>query len=575
VVNGTFRMQQRHMEGHGLGWDSGEAQAGAQKMYEKIFRMKFLPPGRGLWAMGTPITEERGLYAALNNCAFVSTGIPPGGDPTEPFTFLMDAAMLGVGVGFDTKGVGIAVPGPPRGGLPQHHLVGDSREGWVHSLRLQLSAYFKGTPAQAFDYSAVRPRGTPIKGFGGSAAGGEVLATLHASIDSILAPLVGGALSVTAVCDIMNLIGRAVVSGDVRQTAEIAFGDPHCPEYTALKDYRVNPARAAWGWTSNNSVYATLGQGYDALASRVAHNGEPGFAWLENMRAYGRMREDERNWRDARAQGGNPCLEQTLESYELCCLVETFPAAHGGDFEDFADTLRTAFHYAKVVTLGATHWTASNRIMARNRRIGTSLSGIAQFIAAAPAAAAAAPPPTAQGGREGGKQSSRGGVGELVSWCEKGYDVVQAADKALSDTLAIPRSIKTTCIKPSGTVSLLAGATPGMHFPESRFYTRRIRLSKDHGVVGALKEAGYVVEAANEDPTRKVVVEVPVDVGECVCCLVFAGAQCGGKLHTGLPHAHTALVQLSPCRPLSLSYPPTLPPPSPIFQVRACALWMR
>jgi hypothetical protein len=64
-------------------------------------------------------------------------------------------------------------PGPPRGGLPQHHLVGDSREGWVHSLRLQLSAYFKGTPAQAFDYSAVRPRGTPIKGFGGSAAGGD------------------------------------------------------------------------------------------------------------------------------------------------------------------------------------------------------------------------------------------------------------------------------------------------------------------------------------------------------------------------------------------------------------------
>ena len=28
--------------------------------------------------------------------------------------------------------------------------------------------------------------------------------------------------------------------------------------------------------------------------------------------------------KDHRAMGGNPCLEQTLESYELCCLVETF-----------------------------------------------------------------------------------------------------------------------------------------------------------------------------------------------------------------------------------------------------------
>lgn len=25
--------------------------------------------------------------------------------------------------------------------------------------------------------------------------------------------------------------------------------------------------------------------------------------------------------KDVRARGGNPCLEQTLESYELCCLV--------------------------------------------------------------------------------------------------------------------------------------------------------------------------------------------------------------------------------------------------------------
>lgn len=75
-------------------------------MFDKIYRMKFLPPGRGLWAMGSSITEEKMSYAALNNCAFVSTQDLKH-EGSKPFTFLMDAAMLGVGVGFDTLGAGM------------------------------------------------------------------------------------------------------------------------------------------------------------------------------------------------------------------------------------------------------------------------------------------------------------------------------------------------------------------------------------------------------------------------------------------------------------------------------------
>ena len=73
VVEGTYSMQMNHIESHQLGWNPWQAQKSAQEMYDRIFHMKFLPPGRGLWAMGTTITEEKGLYAALNNCAFVST----------------------------------------------------------------------------------------------------------------------------------------------------------------------------------------------------------------------------------------------------------------------------------------------------------------------------------------------------------------------------------------------------------------------------------------------------------------------------------------------------------------------
>ena len=98
VVEGTFNMQKTHIDAHSLGWNAWKAQHSAQEMYDRIFNMKFLPPGRGLWAMGTPITEEKKLFAALNNCAFVSTE-KFASDFSQPFCFLMDASMLGVGVG--------------------------------------------------------------------------------------------------------------------------------------------------------------------------------------------------------------------------------------------------------------------------------------------------------------------------------------------------------------------------------------------------------------------------------------------------------------------------------------------
>ena len=125
----------------------------------------------------------------------------------------------------------------------------------------------------------------------------------------------------------MNLIGKCVVAGNVRRTAEIVFGDPYDEEYLDLKNYKVNPHRDQYGWTSNNSIFAELGMDYTESAKRIVDNGEPGFAWLENMRQYSRMKNGGDN-KDHRAMGGNPCLEQTLESYELCCLVETFPSNH-------------------------------------------------------------------------------------------------------------------------------------------------------------------------------------------------------------------------------------------------------
>ena len=487
VVEGTYSMQKNWIDSHQLGWNPWQAQKSAQDMYDRIFNMKFLPPGRGLWAMGTAITEEKGLYAALNNCAFVSTKTLKE-DYAKPFCFLMDASMLGVGVGFDTKGAGeIIVKGVDKSRETTKYQIPDTREGWVDSLKVLLESYFHGTSPIEFDYSLIRLAGEPIKGFGGVSSGPEPLEEVHEDISKVLENNSGEPITITTIVDIMNLIGKCVVAGNVRRTAEIVFGEPDNDEYLDLKNYKVNPHRDQFGWTSNNSVFAELGMDYSDVAKRIVDNGEPGFAWLENMRHYSRMKNGGDN-KDHRAMGGNPCLEQTLESYELCCLVETFPNNHDS-LEDYKKTLKFAYLYAKTVTLGRTHWSDTNRVMLRNRRIGCSVSGVAQFI-------------------------TNRGIHELKNWLEEGYSNIQHWDKEYSDWFAIPKSIKTTSVKPSGTVSLLAGATPGLHYQESRFYTRRIRISINSELIEPLKKAGYKIEPAFGSEDSTLVVEIPVDVGE-------------------------------------------------------------
>jgi ribonucleoside-triphosphate reductase len=487
VVEGTFNMQKNWIEHHKLGWNAKKAQASAQEMYDRIFNLKFVPPGRGLWSMGSPITEERGLFAALNNCAFVSTKTIKE-DLAKSFCFLMDASMLGVGVGFDAKGAGqIMVKGPDILSPITTYQIPDTREGWVESMRMLIESYFLNTEPILFDYSLVRKAGELIKGFGGVSSGPEPLINCHESVRETLDRNVGKTISITTIVDIMNLIGKCVVAGNVRRTAEIVFGDPNSEEYLDLKNYKVNPKREDFGWTSNNTIFAELGMDYTNAAARTKINGEPGFAWLENMQNYSRMNNGP-DFKDHRAEGGNPCLEQSLESYELCCLVETFPNNHDS-LEDYLVTLKYAYMYAKTVTLGQTHWPETNRVMLRNRRIGCSMSGIAQFI-------------------------TKHGLHQLREWCQEGYKTLGKYDEIYSDWLAIPRSIKMTSIKPSGTVSLLAGATPGMHFPESRFYVRRMRLSIHSDLIKPLTDAGYHIEPCYGSEDTTVVVEIPVDVGE-------------------------------------------------------------
>lgn len=308
VVEGTYSIQRWHCEQLKLPWNQNKAQHSAQIMYDLIFNFKFLPPGRGLWMMGTDYVYQRGA-AALNNCAFKTTANIKL-DFAEPFAFLMDMSMLGVGVGIDTDGAGTIIVKQPKQ-ISATLVVEDSREGWVSLMATILDAYtgYGGHPAQ-IDFSKVRPYGAPIKSFGGTASGPAPLKQLVADLLDILNPLIGSPITERAIVDIANAIGACVVSGNVRRSAEIVLGDPQSDEYLSLKDPTINQARIdKFGWASNNSVVAKVGMDYSKCVNALIKNGEPGFFWRENAQAFGRMC-DPPNFKDRRAKGCNPCVTE-------------------------------------------------------------------------------------------------------------------------------------------------------------------------------------------------------------------------------------------------------------------------
>ena len=486
VINGMFSIQKDHCKTSRLPWNDNKAQHSAQDAFDRLFNLKWSPPGRGLWMMGTSLVMEQRNSAALQNCSFISTNEMTKNDPSRPFAFLMEASMLGIGVGFDDKGAdkGFVIYSPSKQ-PPTTYAIPDTREGWVESTCALINSYLK--PDQhpiEFDYSAIRPAGTPIKTFGGTAAGPEPLLRLHTAIDSLFAGRAGEDMTRTDIADLGNLIGVCVVSGNVRRSAELLMGRLDDKEFINLKNYEQNPNRLEWGWMSNNSVEVAVGDDMSHIIDAIALNGEPGVIWMDVTRKYGRLIDPPNN-ADWRAAGYNPCAEQSLESGECCTLVETYLNRHES-LEDFKKTLKYAFLYGKSVTLLPTHWADTNAIMQRNRRIGTSVSGIANF-------------------------ADNHGMTELREWMDQGYETVRHYDKTYSEWLGIRESIKVTTVKPSGTVSILAGESPGVHWsPGGEYFLRGIVFQKDDPMVKAFKAAGYKVEKSAYTPETSVYVQFPV-----------------------------------------------------------------
>jgi ribonucleoside-triphosphate reductase (thioredoxin) len=477
VIEGMYSVQKNHAKDNRLPWNDNKAQKSAQEAFQRMFELKWTPPGRGLWAFGTPMTMEKRNSASLQNCAMVSTRDIDRNDPGALFAWVMDALMLGIGVGFDTIGQDKQMPIYAPTEPASIYEIPDTREGWVESVRLLINSFLRqNQPVQEFNYDLIRPLGAPIKGFGGVASGPAPLIDLHTRIRNVIGSRAGEVLDSRAIVDIVNLIGTCVVSGNVRRSATLALGAPGDDGFINLKNPEVfpernsyDPEKPGWAWMSNNSIAAEVGTKYEDYVDLIADNGEPGFIWLDVARNFGRL-ADPADGKDSRIMGFNPCAEQPLESYELCTLVEVHLNRHESK-EDFLKTLKFAYLYGKTVTLMPTHWQQTNGIMQRNRRIGTSLTGIAAF-------------------------ADEHGLPVIREWMDEGYNTIRKYDHSYSEWLCVRESVRVTTVKPSGSVSLLSGATPGVHWgPGGEFYLRAIRFGNTDPMLHLFKAAGYKIEA--------------------------------------------------------------------------------
>ena len=450
----------------------------AERLFDHMFNLRCAFSGRALWQLGTPLVKKFNA-ASLNNCYFVNI------ETLEDFEFLFDHLMLGGGVGFSVERAKIHELPKVKTGVKIVHersndadiIVPDSRQGWSRLLHSVLKSYFH--TGKSFTYSTilVREFGAPLKSFGGTASGPGALIDGVADICKVMENRAGKKLRSIDVLDICNIIGRIVVSGSSRRSAQIAIGDPDDVLFLRAKNWSSGTV-PAWRANSNNSIYADawdeimpeVWKGYDG-------SGEPyGLVNRKLARQFGRL-GDKRP--DPTIEGYNPCAEIALGDGESCNLATVF-LPNIESLEQFKDISRLLYMCQKAITDMNYPYEKTNKIVQKNRRLGQSITGVLQATE------------------------------EQLSWLDPAYKHLSDLDETYSKSLGLSPSVRLTTVQPSGTLSLLPGVTPGIHPAYARYYIRRVRFGAADPLVDACRRRGYKVVwdvglDGREDHTRYVV----------------------------------------------------------------------
>lgn len=441
---------------------AGYTKEEAERLFDYIFNLKGIFAGRCLWQLGTPLVKKMS-GVSLVNCWMTTIS------KVEDFQFLMDHLMVGGGVGFTVERAN--VHDFPKVKQVDHithikendadFIVPDSRKGWSSLLAKVLNSYFE--TGESFTYSTILIRGfgAPLKTFGGTASGPEILIEGIKNICDILDARVGKKIRSIDALDIANIIGKIVVAGSARRSAQIAIGDPDDFLFLRAKNWGKGDI-PAWRANSNNSIYADsyeeiideFWRGYDG-------SGEPyGLINRNLIRKNGRLNE---KINDSKVIGTNPCGEIGLEDGEPCNLAEIF-LPNITSKKELLDLSRLLYKTQKAITTLSYPYKKSQDVIEKNRRLGQGITGWLQA------------------------------TDEQLSWVDECYKGLREFDAKWSKQLGINESIKLTTVKPSGTLSLLAGVTPGIHPAYAQYYIRRVRMGSNDPLVNYCREKGYKVQ---------------------------------------------------------------------------------
>ncbi|RYL94234.1 ribonucleoside-triphosphate reductase, adenosylcobalamin-dependent [Sporolactobacillus sp. THM7-4] len=516
----------------------------AEQLFRLVYSLSATPSGRNLWISGTPYQKKHG--DALNNCWFInirpqkygrSKIVPYYLSPEQtavsmPFAFVFDELMKGGGVGLSVAKENISqIPAVERqvklvvligkesasyqeclrlGAIdrdqwldanhPSHVLFStleDSREGWVKGMALLIDAHFSYTGRHieeaVIDITNIRGKGEKIHGFGGSASGPSSYVTSLFDVSRLLNQAAGRKLTSVDCTDLCNLIAKCVVSGGVRRSAQIAIGDASDSDFIVMKQDKEQLYHHRWA--SNNSVIVTRHDtDFDEIAASIAQNGEPGIIRLDLARNFGRIIDGYQKDIDAGVCGFNPCGEIGLENGEPCNLFEVFPLIAREQGWDMNEVLTLAVRSAKRVTFSPYDWEVSRKVISRNRRIGISLSGIQDWVLNTFGQRIVTGFHDACDQETGEKISEPDYNPEVIRAVDGFYKTVLEADRTYSEQIGCRPSIKHTTVKPSGTVSKLAGVSEGMHFHYGAYLIQRIRFQDTDPLLGALRRCGYHIE---------------------------------------------------------------------------------